>query len=79
MSRVPYTKEVAQLKSLSLKRKEATSTHVAITEKNICQTNHMYINKGYFPTKVTSIIDFTESVIQCDAPVVENTFVDDCK
>ena len=51
MSRVPYTKEVAQLKSLSLKRKEATSTHVAITEKNICQTNHMYINKGIFLQK----------------------------
>ena len=34
----------------------------------------------YLPTKVTLLIDFTdEPVIRCDVPVVESTFVDDCK
>ena len=35
--------------------------------------------QGHLLRKVTSVIDFTdEPVIQCDVPVVENTFVDDC-
>lgn len=34
----------------------------------------------HLPTKVTPLIDFTdEPVIRCDVPVVESTFVDDCK
>ena len=34
---------------------------------------------GTYIQKLT-VIDFTgEAIIQCDAPFVENTFVDDCK
>ena len=42
-------------------------------------------DKSYTPSRGTylqklPITDFTgEGVIQCDAPFVENTFVDDCK
>ena len=51
MSRVPYTKEVAQLKSLSLKRKEATSTHVAITEKKYMSDKSYVHQQGVFSYK----------------------------
>ena len=34
----------------------------------------------HLPIKVTPAIDFAdELVIRCDVPVVETTFVDDCK
>ena len=36
----------------------------------------IYINQGHLPTKVTPIIDFKdEPIIQCEVPVIENTFV----
>ena len=54
---------------------------VVITEKKgktICLTNHMY-QAGAFMLKFTPDIDFTnERVVQCDVPVVKNTFADDC-
>ena len=73
-------KELEQLKSfsLSLKIQEATSKSVAITEKKGKQYVRQisYINHGHLFTKVTPVIDFTdEPVIQCDVPIVENTFV----
>ena len=71
------TKELEQLKSLSLKIQEATSS-VVITKKKGKQylIQIIYINQGHFPSKVSPIIDFTdEPVMQCDVPVVEYTFV----
>ena len=54
------------------------------TEKNgekretICQTYQT--NQVHLPKKVTPVIDLTDKpVIQCDVPVIENTFVHDCK
>ena len=73
------TKELEQLKSLSLKIQEATSKNVAVTEKNGRQYVR-HTNQGHLPTKVTPVIDLTdEPVIQCDVPVIKNNFVDDCK
>ena len=59
-------------------KKQHKKKSVAITEKKWNQyvRQIIYINQGHFPTKVTLVIDFTyEPVIQCDVPVVENTFV----
>ena len=69
------TEELEQSKSTSLKIQEATSKSVAVITKNVRQTN-----QGHLPTKVTPVIDLTdEPVIQCDVPVIENSFVYDCK
>ena len=54
---------------------------VAVTEKK-GKRYARHIIYIYIPgvPKVTPVIDFTdEPVIQSDVPVVENTFVDDCK
>ena len=74
------TKGLEQLKSLSLKIQEATSISVVITEEKgkqyVRQIIYIYINQGHLPTKVTPIIDFKdEPIIQCEVPVIENTFV----
>ena len=73
------TKELEQLKSLSLKTEKAMSKSVAIIEKKGKQyfsKQIIYINQGHLPAKVTPVIDFTDkSVNQCEVPVVENTFV----
>ena len=74
------TKGLEQLKSLSLKIQEATSISVVITEEKgkqyVRQIICIYINQGHLPTKVTPIIDFKdEPIIQCEVPVIENTFV----
>ena len=72
------TKQLEQLKSLSLKIQQTTSKSVAITKKKGKQyvTQIIYINQGGLPTKVTLFIDFTnETIIQCEVPVVENNFV----
>ena len=72
------TKQLEQLKSLSLKIQQTTSKSVAITKKKGKQyvTQIIYINQGGLPTKVTLVIDFTnETIIQCEVPVVENNFV----
>ena len=46
--------------------------------KSICPTNHVY-QPGLLSTKFTPDIDFTdEPVVQCDVPIIKNTFVDDC-
>ena len=74
------TKELEQLKPLSLKIQEATSKSVAVTEKKEKRyARHIiYTNQGHLQIKFTPVIDFTnEPVIQFDVPVVENTFVDD--
>ena len=45
--------------------------------KTTCQVNHYIHQPGVFnlPAKVTSVINcIDQSVIQCDVPVVENTF-----
>ena len=85
-SRFPYavwqgrgTKKFEQLKFLSLKIQEVTSKSVAVTERN--ERNYVrHTNQGHLPTKVTPVIGLTdEPVIQCDVPVIENNFVDDCK
>ena len=69
------TEELEQSKSTSLKIQEATSKSVAVITKSVRHTN-----QGHLPTKVTPVIDLTdEPVIQCDVPVIENNFVDDCK
>ena len=73
------TKELEQLKSLSLKIQKATSKNVAVTEKNGRQYVR-HTNQGHLSTNVTPVIDLTdEPVIQYDVPVIENSFVDDCK
>ena len=67
------TKELKQLKSLSLKIQELTWKSVAVTEK-IEKQYVRHTNQGHLPTKVTLVVDFTdEPVIQCDVPIVENT------
>ena len=44
--------------------------------KTICPTNHVY-QPGLLSTKFTPDIDFTdEPIVQCDVPIVKNTFVD---
>ena len=75
-------KGITIIKNLSLKIQEATSKSVAVTEKKGKQyVGHIvHTNQGHLPTKVTPDIDFTDKpVIRCDVPVVENTFVNDCK
>ena len=59
------TKELEQLKSLSLKIEEVTSKSVAVIEKNGRQYVRHY-QPGHLPTKVTPVIDLT------DEPVIEN-------
>ena len=40
----------------------------------------IHTNHGHLPTKGRPDIDFSDApVVQYDVPVVENTFVDDCK
>ena len=71
------TKELEELKSLSLKIQKTMSKNVAITEKKGKQyvKQIIYTNQGHLPTKVTPLIEFKdESVIQCNVPIVENTF-----
>ena len=75
-------KRITIIKNVSLKIQKATSRSVAVTQKKGKQyiRHIIYTNQGHLPTKVTPDIDFTdEPVIGCDIPVVENTFVDDCK
>ena len=71
-------RELERLKSLNLKIQEATSKNLVISEKNGKKFVRQIIsaNQRHFLTNVTPAIDFTdESVLQCDVPVVENTFV----
>ena len=76
------TKEIDQLKHLSLKIQEETTKNVAITEKR----EKNMLDKSYTPTrgiyllKLLLDIDFTDKLgVQYDLPVVENNFADDCK
>ena len=72
-------KESGQLKPLSLKIQDAASKNVVITKEKRKQyiRKIMYINQVHLPAEFTPVIDFTdELVIQCDFPVVKNTFVD---
>ena len=74
------TKELEQLKSLSLKIWEVRSKSVAITEKNN-MANHtrpiIDTNQWRLSTTVSPAIDFSPAMGQ--SSVVENTFVDECK
>ena len=74
------TKELEQLKSLSLKIQEATSKSFAITDtkgkKYFTVRQIIYIDQGHLSRKVTPVIDFKdEAIIQWEVPVIENTFV----
>ena len=71
-----YEELLEQLKSLSLKIQEATSKSVAVTEKKVKRFVRHINQPGAFTYK--SYPD-EPVVIRCDVPVVENTFVDDCK
>ena len=68
---------------MSTEIQEAVS-NVAITEKKRQYANKYRYNRaasGAFSDKVTPGIDYfaDELLIQCDAPNVKNTYVDDCK
>ena len=48
-------------------------------KKDKMSGNHVHLS-GAFIHRNNPVIDLKdEPVIQCDVPVVENTFVDDCK
>ena len=69
------TNEIEQEEYMSLKIQEATWEK----RRTKCQGNHVHLS-GAFIHRNNPVIDLKdEPVIQCDVPVVENTFVDDCK
>ena len=64
------------------KTKRATSKNVAITDRKEKQYVRQikYTNQRHLAKSVTPDIGFTNKpVVQCDVPVVKNSFVDDCK
>ena len=68
-------KEVRTIKIVEFEQ-EATSKSVAVTEKK----GKHYARHIIYTYQHLPIINFKdEPVIRCDVPVVENTFVDDCK
>ena len=74
------TKELEQLKCLSLKIQEAASENVAIL---IQKESNMMSGESYIPTRTFTYKNYPcywlyrWTVIQCNGPVIENTLVDD--